>query len=105
MQAARLPPTGTGLYVTGTEGTLTLENTRGLAVSLYNKGGLAFPGSHVYAHPLEDNFAAEISHLADCARADAEPENSLEYSRNVIVALRAACESFQTGAAVEVRYA
>ncbi|MDD3663092.1 MAG: Gfo/Idh/MocA family oxidoreductase, partial [Candidatus Pacebacteria bacterium] len=98
------PTVGNGIYAIGENGTLSLESTGGLAVSLYNKDGLNFPGSHAYSARCEDNFAGEIRHFADCILNDSQPAISLEHSKKVLTAVLAASESFRTAKPVEVRY-
>lgn len=104
VQPPGYPTPGTGVYLVGTEGTLALENTTDLAVSLHTADGISFPGSHVYAAPMDSKFAAEIRHFADCVITGAEPEVSPRHSRRVIQAILAAQESFRRGEPVEVTY-
>lgn len=98
------PTGGVGIYAIGEKGTMSIESTGGLSVSMYNKDGVCFPGSHVYAAKCDDNFAGEIRHLADCILNDSQPSISLEHSKKVLTAILAAVESFKAGKAVEVCY-
>lgn len=95
---------GVGAYAIGEKGTLCIEATGGLSVSMYNRNGVSFPGSHVYAAPCDDNFAGEIRHIAQCVIDDSQPSISLEHSRKVLASLQAAAESFKTNRPVEVCY-
>ncbi len=104
VQPGGYPMPGMGIYVVGTKGSLALEATKDFGVSLYNKDGISFPGSHVYISPPENNFAGEIRHMADCILCDNTPQVSLEHSKRVLNAILHAVESFKTGKRLEVNY-
>jgi predicted dehydrogenase len=105
MQPPRYPMPGMGLYFVGTEGTLALEASKDLSVSVYNADGLSYPGSHVYVSDLDDNFAGEIRHFARCILGIDSPFITLEHSSRVLQAVLCAADSFEKDKELEVEYA
>ncbi len=101
-QAYSMP--GTGLHIIGTEGTIVMSPSKDLSVSLFNKDGMHFPGSHMYLTPEEDNFAAMIRELADAILQEKPVPVSPEFSRQVLAGVLAAVESFRSGQPVEVNH-
>lgn len=104
MQPQGYPMPGGGLHVIGTEGTIVMPTSRDLSVSLFNKDGLHFPGSHLYLSPQEDNFAAMIRELADAILHGQPVPVSADFSRKMLASVLAAVTSFQTGEPVEVNH-
>jgi predicted dehydrogenase len=104
MQPQGYPMPGSGLHVIGTEGTIVMPATRDLSVSLFNKDGMYFPGSHLYLSPEEDNFAAMFRELANAIMHGQPTPVSPGFSRNMLAGVLAAVTSFQTGEPVEVNH-
>ncbi|MFG0248545.1 MAG: Gfo/Idh/MocA family protein [Phycisphaeraceae bacterium JB051] len=95
---------GTGLHVVGTEGTIVMSPSNDLSVSLFNKDGIHFPGSHMYMTPEEDNFAAMIRELADAIMQKKPVPVCPDFSRDVLAGVLAAVASFRSGQPVEVNH-
>ncbi len=105
VQPQGYPTPGGGMHVIGTEGTIVLEATCGHAVSIYNKDGTHYPGSHVYMTEQENYFGGQMRAYADSILQNEPPPISLEFSRMVLAGVLAAVESFKSGQPVEVDYA
>lgn len=97
MKPGNFPFVETGMCVVGTEGTIALEPSRQAGAWIHQEKGFSLPGYHVDMHPMDDRFAGEIRHFADCILTGETPSVGLDHSRRVLVALESAARSFRSG--------
>lgn len=103
MNPANFPFVEQGICVVGTEGMISSEPSQA-AAWLCHPEGFSLPGYHVDTSPLDDRFAGEIRHFADCILKGGTPMVGLEHSRRVLVALESAVRSFHSGHPEEACY-